>query len=182
MAASSTGADTMSETTITTRRDQRRQGPLNDDWVPLRPKCTWRGARSWRTDTLSPISARDVSTATNSAFGYRHSVNYLGLPDIVDPSVISLNGISASMAVTTFFLWATGQSRAETLDHRLFSPLSGDALSVKVPRCEHCRISGESGIVKPPSSQATHHRCCRSSARGSLIGQGAVIGLVRRLP
>jgi hypothetical protein len=73
--------------------------------------------------------------------------NYLGLPEIIDPSVISLNGISASLAVTTFFLWATGQSRRETLDHLLFFPVSGDSLSVTVPRRVDCRISGDPGVV-----------------------------------
>jgi ThiF family len=66
--------------------------------------------------------------------------NYVGAPgqeEVVDPSVISLNAISASHAVTDMFLVATGLTATEALAHRIFFPRDGSMFTVDV----HKRVS-----------------------------------------
>jgi ThiF family len=70
--------------------------------------------------------------------------NYLNLPDVVDPSVISLNGIAASWAVTTMLFWATGLARAALADHRIFFPRSGEIHAVNDRKEEDCLVCGRS--------------------------------------
>jgi hypothetical protein len=55
----------------------------------------------------------------------RDAQNYLGTPEVIDPSVISLNGIAASNAVNTMLFMATGLGEPALLDHRLFFHATG---------------------------------------------------------
>ncbi len=77
--------------------------------------------------------------------------NHLDLPDVVDPAVISLNGIAASNAITVMLLWATGLAEQATLEHRLFFPRTGDVYAVGVaqnPECLFCSASTSSMFAR----------------------------------
>ncbi len=71
--------------------------------------------------------------------------DYIGAGEVIDPSVISLNGITASHAVNTMLFHAVGLFGEEELDYQLFFPLSQDSKSVGVRRDPECPFSG-SGI------------------------------------
>lgn len=68
----------------------------------------------------------------------RQAQNYLGTPQVVDPSVISLNGIAASHAVNTMLFSAVGLADAALLDHRLFFPRDGSTMTIDPPKDEDC--------------------------------------------
>jgi molybdopterin/thiamine biosynthesis adenylyltransferase len=71
----------------------------------------------------------------------RAAQNYLGDADVVDPSVVTLNAISASHATTTMMLAATGLADPDVLKHRLFLPATGESLTVNTqrdPACPFC--------------------------------------------
>lgn len=70
----------------------------------------------------------------------RKAQNYVGASDVIDPSVITLNGISASHATTTMMLTAP-RADGEALAHRLYLPATGEAFAVKThrdPACPFC--------------------------------------------
>jgi molybdopterin/thiamine biosynthesis adenylyltransferase len=83
--------------------------------------------------------------------------NYLNEPDVIDPSVISLNGIGASHAVTTMLFSATGLATEPLMVHRLYFPREGQALGVDSRRqsdCSFCsRIDTSSFALGDPSSR-----------------------------
>lgn len=68
----------------------------------------------------------------------RKAQNYLGTPHVVDPSVISLNGIAASHAINTMLFSAVGLADAGLLDHRLFFPRDGSSKAIDPPKDQEC--------------------------------------------
>ena len=68
--------------------------------------------------------------------------NYLNLPAVIDPAVISLNGIAASWAVTTMLFWATGLAHSGLAAHRLFFARSGDVHAVNDRQDKDCLACG----------------------------------------
>jgi hypothetical protein len=72
----------------------------------------------------------------------RVAQNYLNLPEVVDPAVISLNGIAASSAVTTMLFWATGLAKPPVADHRIFFPRAGEVNAVEDRKEEDCLVCG----------------------------------------
>ena len=71
----------------------------------------------------------------------REAQNYLNLPEVIDPSVITLNGIGASAAVNLMLMTAVGLAQDELLDHRLFDAQTGEWLSLRSqhdPACLWC--------------------------------------------
>jgi molybdopterin/thiamine biosynthesis adenylyltransferase len=72
----------------------------------------------------------------------RVAQNYLNLPDVVDPAVISLNGIGVSWAVTTMLFWATGLARSSLAEHRIIFPRSGEMHVVNDQKDPACLVCG----------------------------------------
>jgi molybdopterin/thiamine biosynthesis adenylyltransferase len=83
--------------------------------------------------------------------------NYVGAPDVVDPAVISLNGTTASWAVTTMLFYATRLGSASITDHRLFFPRAGDVHRIvdrRDPSCLFCgRYSGSHYAAGDPADR-----------------------------
>jgi molybdopterin/thiamine biosynthesis adenylyltransferase len=71
--------------------------------------------------------------------------NYVGDTDVIDPSVITLNAIAASLAATAFLLTTTGLADDELLRHRLYFPARGETLDVAPRRLKTCTFCGETG-------------------------------------
>jgi hypothetical protein len=117
----------------------------------------------------------------------RDAQNYLNDPEVIDPSVISLNGVAVSNAVNVMLLAATGLARPELLEHRLYFPLAGDVLTVtpkKRSDCPFCSPRAESTYaLGDPSARLP---CRRSSienaaADGDRSRQPKVRALTRAL-
>lgn len=83
--------------------------------------------------------------------------NYLNEPEVIDPSVISLNGIGASHAVNTMLFTATGLATEALMLHRFHFPREGRALEVEPrrdPECPFCSRSDASAFaLGDPSSR-----------------------------
>jgi molybdopterin/thiamine biosynthesis adenylyltransferase len=75
----------------------------------------------------------------------RVAQNYLNVPEVVDPAVISLNGLAASWAVTTMLFYATGLAHSALRDQRLFFPRSGDVHTISDTRRADCLFCGRRG-------------------------------------
>jgi hypothetical protein len=83
--------------------------------------------------------------------------NYLGTSEVVDPSVITLNGIGASNAANTMLLQAVGLYELDHLDQHLYFPLEDEVRSIaprKDPECVFCGsgTSSRYGLGDPSSS------------------------------
>jgi hypothetical protein len=86
----------------------------------------------------------------------RHAQNYLDVDEVVDPSVISLNGIAASHGVTTMLLWAVGLAIDPSVEHRLVFPVRGNTFEVDVePRaeCSFCSQTDRSMYARAGSAE-----------------------------
>jgi molybdopterin/thiamine biosynthesis adenylyltransferase len=68
----------------------------------------------------------------------RAAQNYLGTTEVIDPSVVTLNGIAASNAVNTMMLLAVGLADPDLLAHRLFFPRDGSVMTVTARRDPDC--------------------------------------------
>jgi len=114
----------------------------------------------------------------------RRAQNYIGAPgvaEITDPSVISLNGIGASHAVTTMLLTAVGLARPESIEHRLLFPADGNSFAVPVvPRdsCLFCSNS-EASLLARGGTRALPVRPESRAAGGALVS--APRGVIERI-
>lgn len=96
--------------------------------------------------------------------GERRAQNYLNEPEVIDPSVISLNGIGASHAVTRMLFYATGLTARQTPQHRLWFPLEGDSFLAQLrsaPGCPACSNSKSSWFAKGDPSDGLPCRPAR---------------------
>lgn len=105
--------------------------------------------------------------------------NYLNEPEIVDPSVVSLNGIAASHAVTTMLLVATGLAEPKLLDHRLFFPSDGQVLTVHPRHQPDCPFCGESSQTYARGGSPDTLPVRRSGVAGDRAPDGAAAGVRR---
>jgi molybdopterin/thiamine biosynthesis adenylyltransferase len=77
--------------------------------------------------------------------------NYLNTPEVIDPAVISLNGIAASYAVNSMLLGLTHLASESSFDHRLFFLDQGNVMAVDAsadPQCPWCSRSRNSAFAQ----------------------------------
>lgn len=77
--------------------------------------------------------------------------NYLGDAEVIDPSVITLNGMTASYATNTLLFQATGLFERDELPHMLLFPRDYSTRFIrerKDPNCPFCSRSGLSSFAK----------------------------------
>jgi hypothetical protein len=80
----------------------------------------------------------------------REAQNYLGTPEVVDPSVITLNAQAVAGAMNTFLFAAIGLAEPDILDHRLTFPASGETMEItprREPGCRWCGNHEESALA-----------------------------------
>ena len=121
---------------------EKSPGGEAEVYVAIRPVLPHRGCLHCAS-LIDPIRLREEGRTDEE----RVAQNYLDVPEVVDPSVISLNGIGASHAVTTMLLWATGLLEDAALRHTLFFPRRGEALAINTqrkPECPFCSASESS--------------------------------------
>jgi molybdopterin/thiamine biosynthesis adenylyltransferase len=117
--------------------DLRTDQTLESVYVAVRPVLPDTGC----LDCAGLISPERLQYEAASA-EERQNQNYLGLPDIVDPSVITLNGISASLATNTMLMWAVGLSAESLAAHRIVDALTGNQLELRVAKRDECPWCG----------------------------------------
>lgn len=117
-----------------------REGGVETVYVAVRPTYPSRGCLDC-AGLIDPFELqREQRTAEEAA-----AQNYVGATigeEVIDPSVISLNSLSAGQAVTTMLFSVTGLLEDDGLAHRLFFPRDGSALPVTDRRRPACRFCG----------------------------------------
>jgi molybdopterin/thiamine biosynthesis adenylyltransferase len=113
-------------------------GRIDDIYLATRP--VWPHSGCLQCNSLIPahIVQREQRTEEEA-----RAQNYVGDADVIDPSVITLNGIAASLAATVFLLATTGLADSELLRHRLYFPARGETFDVNPRRLETCAFCGE---------------------------------------
>jgi molybdopterin/thiamine biosynthesis adenylyltransferase len=126
-------------------------GQIESIYVAVRPVFPGRGCLAC-AGLIDP-AALQRETATDEE---RAAQNYLGLPEVVDPSVITLNGVAASTATNLMLMSSVGLAADAQLDHRLFDARDGSWLSLKTtsdPLCRWCGRHGKSGFGRGQSAR-----------------------------
>jgi molybdopterin/thiamine biosynthesis adenylyltransferase len=164
------------------------RGDVSQVYVAVRPVVPDRGCLDCNS-MLDPMALQQEARSDEE----RRAQNYLSEPDVVDPSVISLNGLGASHAVNVMFLWATGLAQPTLLDHRLFLATSGEALAVtnqKRPDCLFCSDQPGSMYATggPPEQlpcrrrpRAAHDQALRRQRRFRRLIRRTALAVARRL-
>lgn len=147
-------------------------GSVNQVYVAVRPALPSRGCFQCNS-LIEPMRLQEEARTEEE----RVAQNYLDEPEVVDPSVVTLNGITASHAVNAMLFSVTGLAEPELLNHRLFFPRTGEVLSVlahKDPGCPICSRR-EDGVyaLGDPSTRLPCRRVptagSESGARGSRL-------------
>lgn len=73
----------------------------------------------------------------------RENQNYLGVAEVVDPSVTTLNAAAASGALNAFLMGVIGLADDELADHRITLTREGTNLVTHVERRSECRWCGD---------------------------------------
>jgi molybdopterin/thiamine biosynthesis adenylyltransferase len=105
-------------------------------YVAVRPVFPGRGCLAC-AGLIDP-AALQREAATDEE---RRAQNYLDLPDVVDPSVVTLNGVAASVATNLMLMTLVGLATDEYLAHRLFDARTGNWLALETksdPDCQWC--------------------------------------------
>lgn len=113
--------------------DVTTSGRLGQVYVAVRPVLPSRGCLQCNS-LIDPMHLQREARTDEE----RDAQNYLNDPDVIDPSVISLNGVAASHAVNVLLFAATGLAQPELFVHRLFFSLAGDVLTVTPKRRSAC--------------------------------------------
>jgi hypothetical protein len=113
----------------------------------------------------------------------RAAQNYLGQAEIVDPSVITLNGVGASAASQTMLMWAVGLAEPELFKHRIYNGQTGEWLPlerIKDQACAWCGREERSRFARGDSAMLPLRTVSDGTPHGSTREPGRP-GLVRRL-
>lgn len=141
-------------------------GRIEEVYVAVRPVFPSQGCLDC-AGLIDPVALQQEARSPEEAAAQ----NYVdgGNEDaIVDPSVISLNGIGASHAVTAMLFSVVGLASEETLAHRLFFPRDGSSFTVaprKDPSCLFCGAGPRSVFARGGSP--TLLPCRQAATRSS---------------
>lgn len=119
--------------------DLRETKEIESVYVAVRPVYPGRGCLHC-AGLIDPYELQREEASEEE----REAQNYLGLPETIDPSVITLNGIGASIATNTMLMSAVGLAKRTLLDHRLFDARFGTWLTLqgrKDGECQWCSPS-----------------------------------------
>jgi molybdopterin/thiamine biosynthesis adenylyltransferase len=117
--------------------DLRSDKTIESVYVAVRPVFPGRGCLHC-AGLISPAALQhEVATEEERA-----AQNYVGLPDVIDPSVITLNGIAASAATNIMLMFAVCLADEELLAHRLLDARTGTWLKLRERRQPECLWCG----------------------------------------
>ncbi len=111
-------------------------GAVDQAYVAVRPVWPGRGCLQC-AGLIDPMKLQEESRSPEE----RRAQNYLATPEVIDPSVVTLNGLAASQAMNVLLFTVTGLADPELLRHRYYFP--ADATSKAVverpdPQCRWC--------------------------------------------
>jgi molybdopterin/thiamine biosynthesis adenylyltransferase len=110
---------------------------IEEIYVAVRPVFPGQGCLHC-ANVIDPMALQEEARTDVE----RIAQNYLNTPEVVDPSVMTLNGLAASEGMNLFLLAAVGLGQPELLHHRLYFPARGEMLSVEPQRQASCRWCG----------------------------------------
>lgn len=144
-----------------------KDGSVDQVYLAVRPVLPSRGCFQCNS-LIDPMRLQEEARTDEE----RVAQNYLDEPEVIDPSVVTLNGITASHAANAMLFSLTGLAEPELLNHHLFFPSRGEVLSVqpqKDPTCPVCS-QGEGSLyaLGDPSSRLP----CRTVTTGRFDGRG----------
>jgi molybdopterin/thiamine biosynthesis adenylyltransferase len=113
------------------------EGEIESVYVAVRPVMGGEGCLAC-AGLIDPATLQREAASEEE----RRAQNYLGIPEVVDPSVVTLNGIAASAAAHMMLMWSVGLAGKELVRHRIFDAREGNWLSVQVARRANCRWCG----------------------------------------
>ena len=140
--------------------DVGQAGDISQVYVAVRPVTPDHGCLDCNS-MIDPMALQREARTDEE----RRAQNYVSEPDVIDPSVVSLNGLAASCAINVMQLWATGLAQPGLLAHRLFLATTGDMLTVKNqqrPDCPFC--SRTPGSMYAAGGSPERLPCRRDSA------------------
>ena len=117
--------------------DLRPDKAIESVYVAIRPVFPGRGCL-YCAGLISPEALQREAASDEE----RSAQNYLGLPEIIDPSVITLNGVAASAATNVMLMSAVGLADETLLSHRLFDARTGSWLELQNQRQPDCLWCG----------------------------------------
>ena len=118
--------------------DLREQGDLESVYVAVRPVWPREGCLDC-AGLIDPMALRDEENTDQE----RAAQSYLGTTEVIDPSVVSLNGIAASAAINVMLMSVVGLASEEILRHRLLDAQTGDWLTLQPRRQDTCFWCGQ---------------------------------------
>lgn len=118
--------------------ETRPVGEIEQIYTAVRPVLPRRGCLAC-AGLIDPI-ALQRETATPEE---RANQNYLGDPEVIDPSVTTLNAAAAAGALNILLMSVIGQASAELTAHRITLIRDGTVLALEDEHDPTCRWSGE---------------------------------------
>jgi molybdopterin/thiamine biosynthesis adenylyltransferase len=159
--------------------DLTPDGSIGQLYVAVRPVVPTSGCLHCHS-LIDPMRLQQEARSE----GEREAQNYLDEPDVIDPSVITLNGIAASNASNTMLFLATGLAEPALLAHRLFFPREGSVFAVSERRDADCPFcSRTAGSVYAKGDPSTNLPCRRGTLSATEVHRrrGYFIRLARRI-
>ncbi len=118
--------------------ETRKDGTIEQIYTAVRPVLPRRGCLSC-AGLINPIALqREAATPEERA-----NQNYLGDPEIIDPSVTTLNVAAAAGALNALLMSVIGQASDELAAHRVTLTREGNTLALADKRDPACRWCGE---------------------------------------
>jgi len=124
-------------TQIGAKVDTRLSGEIEQIYTAVRPVLPRRGCLAC-AGLIDPQQLQRESATPEE----RQNQNYLGTPDVIDPSVTTLNAAAASGALNVYLMGLIGQADDNLADHRLTLTREGTSLATRVPTKSDCRWCG----------------------------------------
>lgn len=117
--------------------DLRPEGGIESVYAAVRPVFPGFGCLECAGLIAAEALQREAASEEE-----RRAQNYLDLPEVIDPSVVTLNGIAASAATNVLLMTTVGLAAPSLLAHQLFDARYGRWLSLQGRREDGCRWCG----------------------------------------
>jgi hypothetical protein len=123
--------------------ETRKDGTIEQIYTAVRPVLPRRGCLAC-AGLIDPIALqREVATPEERA-----NQNYLGDPEVIDPSVTTLNAASAAGALNVLLMSVIGQASDELAAHRITLTREGNVLALADKHDPACRWCGEESLSR----------------------------------
>lgn len=118
--------------------ETRTDGTIEQIYTAVRPVLPRRGCLAC-AGLIDPVALqREAATPAERA-----NQNYLGEPDVIDPSVTTLNAAAAAGALNVLLMSVIGQASDELASHRITLTRDGTVLALEDQQDPACRWCGE---------------------------------------